>query len=237
MHALEKVVLLKYHKYNVVKKFLLSLGLVLLVIPLVAQDLKEPWERYRPMGEIAIDAAIAFDPSDLYYYFGDNLIPGFSAEAVASYRFDEMFRLGLGAGFSSWRLDGFNHFCAGLPVYADLRCNLGEGKVSLFGEGRVGGIICLKKNHNEKVYEHWNGVDLIQIDKYISGFFGGMGFGLSVKRSNISIGAQWVRSKRDFRESDFRMVDQQSQCIETETESSNTINLLGYLRYTYSFGL
>lgn len=219
------------------KKFLLSLGLVMLVFHLFAQDLKLPSERYRPMGEIAIDAVVASSPSDLYRLFDDSEIPGFSVGALASYRFDDILRLGLGVGLSSWKLDESKPICYGLPVYADLRCNLGGGKVSAFWEGRVGGIICVKKDHYERIHEYYDEVDLIQEDNYVSGLLGSMGFGLSVKRSNISLGAEWFRPKQDYKLSVFRLADQQTQSIKTKTEHTVYHRIACYLRYTYSFGL
>lgn len=219
------------------KKYLLSLCLAMYAIPLLAQDLKLPSERYRPIGEIAIDAVVASDPSDLYYYFAENWVPGFSAGAVASYRFDDMFRLGLGVEFSSWRLYYPNSAFAGMPVYADLRCNLGGGKVSPFWEGRIGGIICVKKSHEERIRDYYSEIDMTQTDRYVSGVFVNMGFGLSIKRSNISIGAEWFRHKQDYKLTVFHLADQQIQSIETKTEHTVYHRIACYLRYTYSFGL
>ena len=185
------------------KKFLLSLSLVLLVFPLFAQDLKLPWERTRPKGEIAIDATASFDPFDLDLTFCNGEMPMLSAGAVVSYRFNRVFRVGIGAEFFSSSTNKYRYryekqvlFWTGVPVFADLRMNLGQlVDCTPVVEFRIGKVFGLKEHRYQlaepivPVYGSFFGFDWQGFDEKV---FIEAGAGVSIKRSCITLGVDLV---------------------------------------------
>ena len=229
------------------KKALLSLLLVTLLLPAMAQEETQDVSRqYRPNG-FSIEATASTGIFDIFAVELHQKPYLLTVGPTLYYRFNKNISLGLGTEFQASRgsrLDyNFDEYLMGIPVFASFKVNMGGQKTSPFFAARVGMIFDLNSIVEEYDYfyegsyydQPWG---MYNYDKYrYGGIYTDLGFGLSVKRSNISIGmiCSDLHFSRLHNETHY-LNNGETQNTSTTTEDVEpNINL--YVRYSYSFGL
>lgn len=226
------------------KKVLLSVCLLALLLPAKAQDNRgEVCNHYRPNG-LSIEATASTGIFDIFAVELHQKPYLLTVGPTLYYRFNKNISLGLGTEFQASRgsrLDyNFDEYLMGIPVFASFKVNMGGQNTSPFFAARVGMIFDLNSIVEEYDYfyegsyydQPWG---MYNYDKYrYGGIYTDLGFGLSVKRSNISLGiiCSDLHFNRYHEESHYLSNGE----VETTSGSSENIepNINFYVRYSYT---
>lgn len=203
------------------KKLLLSLCLMAILLSANAQNEKsEACKLYRSRG-FSIEATASTGMFDVPMLVAHQMPYLLAIGPTANYRFNRYVCAGLGAEFQMARggcvvYSELDKFMMGVPVFANIKVNLGRRHISPFFAARAGMIF----GFND-VYENNYGYRF-------QGLYTDLGFGLSVKYSNVSIGMTCSDMRKTYQYTG-------NQCYGNEVVTDSNLNF--YLRYSYSFGL
>lgn len=203
------------------KKLLLSFCLMAIMLSANAQNEKsEAYNLYRSKG-FSIEATASTGMFDVPMLVAHQTPYLLAIGPTVNYRFNRYVCAGLGAEFQTTRGGRTNNpelekFMMGVPVFANFKVNMGRGHVSPFFAARAGMIF------------GFNDVCKNKYSYRFHGLYTDLGFGLSIKYSNVSIGMTCSDLRRNCQNAD-------NQYSVNENETIPSLNF--YLRYSYSFGL
>ena len=203
------------------KKLLLSFCLMAIMLSANAQNEKsEAYKLYRSKG-FNIEATASTGMFDVPMLVAHQMPYLLAIGPTSNYRFNRYVCAGLGAEFQMARgghtdYPEFDKFMIGVPVFANIKVNMGRGHISPFFAARAGMIFgfndVYKNNYGYRFH----------------GLYTDLGFGLSIKYSNVSIGMTCSDMLKTY------------QCTGVQyygDEVETVPNLNFYIRYSYSFGL
>lgn len=224
------------------KKCITFLALTLLMVTSISAQEEKPV--FRQKGDLTLNVNGAMGIFDLYAMTARRAPYYMSAGGTAEYRITDGIALGLGAELAASEAYNTTNgimnegtYALSMPVFSSFKVNLWNSRrVSPFVEMRLGYAVPIKdKDESYRIWNEEGEIDQIDGSLKARGLYCGGGIGLSVYRSEVTLGVNLTQY--EINGVDRTMTENGETIQESEYHFEGDPMANVYVRYTYKFGL